>query len=103
MKLSIEDDKLPMEIDKVIHEPARLKIVAQLYVVDSADMVFLMRQTELTWGNLSSHVSKLETAGYVDITKEFFENKPRTTLKLTEEGRKAFETYRENIKRMIDV
>jgi DNA-binding MarR family transcriptional regulator len=98
--VSNEDGKA---IDKVIHEPARLKIVAQLYVVDSADMVFLMRQTELTWGNLSSHVSKLETAGYVDVKKEFFENKPRTTLTLTQEGRKAFETYRENIKRMLDV
>ena len=93
----------PKGIDKLIHEPARLKIVAQLYVVDSADMVFLMRQTELTWGNLSSHVSKLEKAGYVDVTKEFFENKPRTTLKLTKEGRKAFEIYRENIKQMLDV
>jgi DNA-binding MarR family transcriptional regulator len=94
------DDK---DIDKVIHEPARLKIIAQLYVVDSADMVFLMRQTELTWGNLSSHVTKLENAGYIEVTKEFVEKKPRTTLKLTTEGRKAFEMYRENIKRMLDV
>ncbi len=94
------DDK---DIDKVIHEPARLKIIAQLYVVDSADMVFLMRQTELTWGNLSSHVTKLENARYIEVTKEFVEKKPRTTLKLTTEGRKAFEMYRENIKRMLDV
>ncbi len=91
------------EIDKVIHEPARLKIVAQLYVVESADMVFLMRQTELTWGNLSSHVKKLEEVGYVEVTKEFVENKPRTTLSLTTEGRKAFELYRKNIQRMLDV
>jgi DNA-binding MarR family transcriptional regulator len=91
------------ELDKVIHEPARLKIVAQLYVVESADMVFLMRQTELTWGNLSSHVAKLEQAGYVNITKEFVEKKPRTTLNLTTKGRKAFEIYRKNIKQMLDV
>lgn len=91
------------EIDKVIHEPARLKIVAQLYVVESADMVFLMRQTKLTWGNLSSHVAKLEQAGYVKITKEFVEKKPRTTLELTTNGRKAFEKYRKTIKRMLEV
>ena len=91
------------EIDKVIHEPARLKIVAQLYVVDSADMVFLMQQTELTWGNLSSHVTKLEKAGYIEVKKEFIEKKPRTTLTLTSEGRTAFEKYRKNIKKMIDV
>ena len=91
------------EIDKVIHEPARLKIIAQLYVVESADMVFLMRQTKLTWGNLSSHVAKLEQAGYVKITKEFVEKKPRTTLELTTNGRKAFEKYRKTIKRMLEV
>ncbi len=89
------------EIDKVIHEPARLKIVAQLYVVESADMVFLMRQTGLTWGNLSSHVSKLEEAGYVNVKKDFVEKKPRTTLTLTPMGRKAFEDYRETIKEVL--
>ena len=98
--MSNEDDAT---IDKVIHEPARLKIVAQLYVVDSADMVFIMRQTELTWGNLSSHVTKLEQAGYIEVKKEFIEKKPRTTLMLTSEGRKAFERYRENIQKMLDV
>jgi len=94
-----EDNK----IDKVIHEPARLKIIAQLYVVESADMVFLMRQTKLTWGNLASHVKKLEESGYVEVTKDFVEKKPRTTLTLTEEGRKAFEIYRKNIRQMLDV
>lgn len=90
-------------IDKIIHEPARLKIISQLYVVDTADMVFLMRQTELTWGNLSSHVKKLEDAGYIEVVKEFVDKKPRTTLLLTAEGRKAFEQYRKHIKRMLDV
>ena len=90
-------------LDKIIHEPARLKIISQLYVVDSADMIFLMRQTGLTWGNLSSHVTKLENADYVEVKKKFVEKKPRTTLKLTSKGRKAFHRYRENIKRMLDV
>ncbi len=53
------------DIDRLIHEPARLMILALLYVVESADFIFLMRQTELTWGNLSSYMSKLEEAGYI--------------------------------------
>ena len=91
------------EIDKVIHEPARLKIVTQLYVVESADMTYLMRQTGLTWGNISSHVSKLEDAGYVEVKKDFVEKKPRTTLTLTPEGRRAFENYREAIKEVLNL
>ena len=55
------------QIDKLIHEPARLMIMAHLYVVESADFLFLMRQTNLTFGNLSSHLSKLEKADYVKI------------------------------------
>lgn len=83
-----------MEIDKLIHEPARLKIMAQLYVVEEADFIFLMRQTGLTWGNLSSHMSKLESAEYIEVRKEFLDKKPHTILKLTSKGRDAFRRYR---------
>ncbi|MFX0108401.1 MAG: transcriptional regulator, partial [Candidatus Hodarchaeota archaeon] len=51
------DSKGDPEIDKIIHEPSRLKIMAQLYVVESADYVFLMKQLGFTWGNISSHLS----------------------------------------------
>ena len=81
-------------IDRLVHEPARLMILTILYVVESADFLFLMRQTDLTRGNLSSHLSKLEAAGYVEITKEFVDKIPRTLLCLTEKGRQALETYR---------
>ena len=64
-----------MEIDKLIHEPARLLIMSHLYVVESADFLFLMRQTDLTFGNLSSHLAKLEKAKYVSIKKEFLGKK----------------------------
>jgi DNA-binding MarR family transcriptional regulator len=90
------------EIDRVIHEPARLLILAYLSVVESADFLFLMNQTGLTRGNLSSHLSKLEAAGYVEIKKEFVEKIPRTLLRLTEEGRKAFLEYRRNMKLVLD-
>ena len=91
-----------IEIDRVIHEPARLLITAHLYVVESADYVFLMQNTGLTWGNLSSHLSKLEAAGYVEITKDFIERKPHTMVKLTSEGRTAFDAYRRQMKALFD-
>lgn len=89
------------DIDKIVHEPARYKIMAQLYVVEAADALFLQRQTELTWGNLSSHMKKLEDAGYVKVKKEFIHRKPQTLLELTKKGRKAFEDYRKNMKQVL--
>jgi len=89
-------DKLPdvKEIDKLIHEPVRLLLLAHLYVVESADFLYLMSQLGLTFGNLSSHMSKLEEAGYIDVEKEFLDKKPVTRLSLTDIGRAAFSDYR---------
>jgi DNA-binding MarR family transcriptional regulator len=84
-------------IDRLVHEPARLMILAVLYVVERADFTFVMRQTGLTRGNLSSHMSRLEEAGYVEIHKEFVERVPRTLLRLTGQGREAFEAYRRDM------
>ena len=89
------------KIDKTIHEPARLMIMAYLFVVENADFLFLQRQTGLTWGNLSSHLSKLETAGYVAIEKEFMDKKPHTVLHLTDKGRTAFQEYRQSMKQVF--
>jgi DNA-binding MarR family transcriptional regulator len=89
-------------IDRLIHEPARFTIMAYLYVVESADFLFLMRQTGLTFGNLSSHLSKLEAAGYVEILKGFKGKKPHTMLRLTKRGRQAFRTYRQQMRQTLD-
>ncbi|KAF5413707.1 MAG: hypothetical protein C5S49_07965 [Candidatus Methanogaster sp.] len=89
------------KIDRLIHEPARLMIVASLYVIESADFLFLMRQTGLTAGNLSSHTSKLEAAGYIEVVKEFVGRKPHTMLRLTDAGRSAFREYREGMLRVL--
>lgn len=89
-------------IDRLIHEPARYTVMAYLYVVENADFVFLIRRTGLTWGNLSSHLSKLEAAGYVAIEKEFLGRKPHTMVRLSDEGRAAFDRYREQMKRAIE-
>lgn len=94
--------ELPVDgIDRVIHEPARLLIMAHLYVVDSADFLFLMRQTGLTFGNLSSHMAKLEGAGYIEVVKDFVDRKPHTMLRVTARGRAAFEEYRRGMDRLF--
>jgi DNA-binding transcriptional ArsR family regulator len=91
-----------VDIDRLIHEPARLMLLAVLYVVDAGDFTFLMRQTGLTWGNLSSHMSKLETAGYIEVEKEFKGKRPNTMLRLTADGRAAFREYRHRMKQVLD-
>jgi len=91
----------PTTIDKLVHEPARLMIMANLYVVESADFTFLMNQTGLTWGNLSSHLTKLEKGGYVDVEKTFVGKRPYTLLKLTAVGRTAFQQYRQNMQQVF--
>jgi DNA-binding MarR family transcriptional regulator len=85
------------DLDRIIHEPARLMILVHLYVAESADFLYLMRQTGLTGGNLSSHISRLEEAGYVFVEKGFKGKMPRTLVRLTSSGRKAFDAYRQTV------
>jgi len=90
------------ELDRLIHEPARLLIVTVLATVESADFLFLQRETDLTKGNLSAHLSKLENTGYVNIEKTFKGKLPLTVCKLTESGRDAFEKYRQQMQNFIE-
>ncbi len=98
-----DDTKFPIidDIDRVIHEPARLIIMSHLYVLDRADFLFLKRQTKLTWGNLSSHITKLENAGFVEVIKKFVDRKPITLIQLTPQGRTAFEDYQRQMRHMF--
>lgn len=98
MKPSFVDD----DVDLIVHSPARLKILTVLKEVESADFLFILRQTGLTRGNLSSHLSKLETVGYVTITKEFVEKIPHTLIQLTEDGKKALQIYRQQMIQKLD-
>jgi DNA-binding MarR family transcriptional regulator len=75
--------------------------MSSLYVVDEADFVFLSRQTGLTAGNFSSHMARLEAADYVTINKTFVDKRPRTTYALTDTGRTAFETYRQQVNALL--
>lgn len=90
------------EIDKLVHEPARLLVMSALAIVERADATFLLSQTGLTWGNLASHVGKLEGAGYVTVEKTFVDRRPKTLLSLTDEGRAAFRRYRTRMRALLD-
>lgn len=82
------------DVDRVVHKPARLTILMVLYSVEEADFVFLLNATGLTWGNLSSRVTKLEEAGYVQVSKGSVGKKPRTKVRLAQAGRRAVDSYR---------
>jgi len=88
-------------LDRDIHEPARLAIVAMLAGVAEADFLFLQRECGLTKGNLSSHLAKLEQAGYVEIEKTFRGKLPMTICRLSEKGRTAFESYRAALRKAL--
>jgi DNA-binding MarR family transcriptional regulator len=90
------------DLDRVVHEPARLAIMAVLYSVESADFLYLLHSTGLTKGNLSSHLMRLEEAGYVLISKSFRGKLPQTTCALTAAGRDAFQTYRRLLRQAVD-
>ena len=86
------------ELDRVIHEPGRLMIAALLFAVEKADFLYLLHETGMNKGTLSSHLSRLEEAGYVEIEKTYRGKVPLTLLHLTKAGRKAFEEYRRKLK-----
>ncbi len=90
------------EVDRLIHEPARLMIVSLLSAAEQTDFLFLLRETGLTKGNLSSHLSRLEEAGYVEIEKTYRGKVPQTLISLSNEGRKAFVIYRKQLKEIVD-
>ena len=89
------------EVDRIIHEPARLTIVALLSGAEEADFLFLQRETGLTKGNLSSHLMKLEETGYIEIEKTFRGKIPLTLVRLTAQGRAAFQGYRKTMNGLL--
>ena len=89
-------------LDRLLHEPARLAIATLLYTVEGADFLYLLRDSGLSKGNLSTHLARLESAGYVAIEKSFRGKIPRTVCRLTDSGRDALRRYRDQLKRVID-
>ncbi len=89
------------ELDRLIHEPGRLMIVALLSAVDQADFLYLQHETAMNKGTLSSHISKLEDAGYVEVSKTFRGKIPQTLLSLTKLGRQSFKEYRKKLRKAL--
>jgi len=93
---------LPDNIDPVIHERARLAIVSALAVASEMSFGDLKESLELSDGNLSAHARTLETAGYIKISKTFRGRRPLTTMRLTSKGRKAFDSYLDTLRQVIE-
>jgi DNA-binding MarR family transcriptional regulator len=104
--MSPADEGTPAEpllgIDRLVHEPARLLLLTNLFVLEAADFLFLMNRTGLSKGNLSSHMSKLERAGYIEVVKEPNRRNPRTLLRLTRPGREAVREYTQRMRGILD-
>ena len=96
------DSSLPqVDPDRLVHEPARLAILVILNALEEVDFLFLMDQTGLTKGNLSSHTAKLEAADYIEIEKVFVGKVPKTAYRLTESGASALQDYRDHMAEVL--
>lgn len=99
---ALSDKPVPTDLDQIIHAPARLNIVMLLFVVESLDYVFLKNQTGMSWGNLATHLGKLEQAGYLQIKKGYQGKKPHSMIQLTTKGRSAFRKYKKKFQKLLD-
>lgn len=91
------------ELDPLLHSQLRLAVMSILMNVEEADFVYLRESTESTAGNLSVQLDKLSSAGYISVTKGFVGKKTRTTYRVTEKGRKAFENYVDALKQYVNL
>jgi DNA-binding MarR family transcriptional regulator len=91
-----------MELDKLVHQPTRLELFAYLYQHGESTFTDLTDDLDLTEGNLSSHLQRMEDAGAVDIRKEFVDKRPRTSAVLTEDGERLFENHVEQLQGLIE-
>ena len=97
------DNRHPLAgLDKVAHGAARLMILTSLYVVQSAEYLSLINITGLTWGNLATHLKKLEETGYVEVEKEIRGKKVYSMVHLTSGGRESFRAYKEQMKTVLN-
>lgn len=89
------------DLDPVLHERGRLAIVSVLAAVESLTFTDLRNQLEMTDGNLSVHLQRLEEKGYVAIDKRFVGRRPQTTGRLTPAGRAAFSLYLDQLEKIV--
>jgi len=91
------------DLNPLLHSQLRLAIMSLLISVEEADYNFIKKETEASAGNISVQMSKLEEAGYIEITKSFKNNKPNTSYSITQEGIEAFEEYVNTLQQYLDV
>ena len=96
------ESPLVPELDGLVHEPARLRLLTYLSLLERADFVYLLAQSGLSKGNLSVQMSNLKEAGLVQVEKEFVDNRPRTTYSLTSAGRTRLASYRRTLEAILD-
>ena len=92
----------PSEVNKLIHAPIRLGIMTILNSAKKVNFIYLRKKLDVTDGNLSSHMEKLEKAGYVKVKKSFVDKKPNTVYNITEKGKKAFRAYLEHLEKIVE-
>ena len=85
------------ELDPILHSQLRLAVMSLLISVKEAEFTFIKEKTNATAGNLSVQMGKLKEAGYIEISKQFKDNYPQTTCKITRKGIAAFEQYVKNL------
>ncbi|HRY83923.1 MAG TPA: transcriptional regulator [Candidatus Cloacimonadota bacterium] len=90
------------EIDRMIHEPARLAIIVYLSILREADFTYLLHKTKLSRGNLSVQLTRLEEAGYIETEKTFVKRVPRTMVTLTDKGKKALALYKDKLRSILE-
>lgn len=90
-----------MTIDDLVHQPTRLRLFAYLYAHGEVSFTTLVEDLDVTKGNLSSHVQKLEDAGCVEEKKELVDDHPRTSYRLTDLGRSKFEAHVDTLEAII--
>ena len=103
MKMNPDTESVPslVGVDRLIHEPSRSVILAVLSAVESADFLYLLRETGLTKGNLTVHLSKLEAAGFIEIEKTYRGKLPLTLCHITDKGKQAFKDYRQQLRKFL--
>ena len=101
MATTPQNPKTILELDRMVHEPARLAILTVLAAAEEVAFLFLQRVTGLSRGNLSSHTQKLEAAGYLETVKAFQRRIPVTRFRLTEDGRTALRLYHQHMRALL--
>ena len=81
------------ELDPILHSQLRLAVMSLLISVKEAEFTFIREKTNATAGNLSVQVQKLKEAGYIEVHKQFKDNYPQTTCKITRKGIESFDAY----------